>query len=54
MLSTPSNMDLTPIRIRGRRKRGRTSDNQDASLKNRDRPWKAARFNQASSQPLKK
>ncbi|KAI4715932.1 hypothetical protein E4T48_07883 [Aureobasidium sp. EXF-10727] len=47
-------MDLTPIRIRGRRKRGRPSENKDASLKNRDRPWKTARFNQVSSQPLKK
>ncbi|KAI5198895.1 hypothetical protein E4T39_06509 [Aureobasidium subglaciale] len=46
-------MDLTPIRIRGRRKRGRPSENQDVSVKNRDRPWKTARFNQVSSQPLK-
>ncbi|KAI4738731.1 hypothetical protein E4T50_10811 [Aureobasidium sp. EXF-12298] len=46
-------MDLTPIRIRGRRKRGRTSENTVASLKKRDRPWKTARLNQASSQPLK-
>ncbi|KAG9699882.1 hypothetical protein KCU95_g1210, partial [Aureobasidium melanogenum] len=52
-MSTPSNMDLTPIRIRGRRKRGRLSESKDVSLKNRDRPWKTARFNQASSQPLK-
>ncbi|KAH0377283.1 hypothetical protein KCU92_g9318, partial [Aureobasidium melanogenum] len=46
-------MDLTPIRIRGRRKRGRLSETRDVSSKNRDRPWKTARFNQASSQPLK-
>ncbi|KAG9583485.1 hypothetical protein KCU77_g10842, partial [Aureobasidium melanogenum] len=46
-------MDLTPIRIRGRRKRDRLSETRDVSLKNRDRPWKTARFNQASSQPLK-
>ncbi|KAI5252815.1 hypothetical protein E4T42_03188 [Aureobasidium subglaciale] len=46
-------MDLTPIRIRGRRKRGRLLENQDVSTKNRDRPWKTARSNQASSQPLK-
>ncbi|KEQ72750.1 hypothetical protein M436DRAFT_72942 [Aureobasidium namibiae CBS 147.97] len=46
-------MDLTPIRIRGRRKRGRVFQNTDVSLTKRDRPWKTARFNQASSQPLK-
>ncbi|KAH0362192.1 hypothetical protein KCU65_g8244, partial [Aureobasidium melanogenum] len=46
-------MDLTPIRIRGRRRRGRPSETRDVLFKNRDRPWKTARFNQASSQPLK-
>ncbi|KAI4849563.1 hypothetical protein E4T44_03271 [Aureobasidium sp. EXF-8845] len=46
-------MDLTPIRIRGRRKRGRLSEITDATLQKRDRPWKTARFNQASSQSLK-
>ncbi|KAH0139086.1 hypothetical protein KCU67_g15283, partial [Aureobasidium melanogenum] len=29
------------------------SETRDVSSKNRDRPWKTARFNQASSQPLK-